>query len=234
MQDISKTTPLQSDSAALIDTVVATFRSGMSEQNRQHAQNSFQFAALAAGGEYSRKDQREEWFDRVIEILGVTGWTVQQRTYEKETASTTTLTVGSVALRVFGAVGRAALGGPIGDALGALAQQAFDGLKTMTDDVEVFLARNKDSLKGLTGIVGCVEVDGSLHMVISALDTKAPDNQFDVLGINVHLESSEYYKGTAWLTFNKDTSADVRDHITRELGDHALKSVLSIKLPKRA
>ena len=232
MQDIAKTATSASDSAALIDTVVTTFRAGMTAQNRQDAQNSFQFASLAAAGEYSRKDQREQWFYRVIEIMGSAGWNVVQRNFEKETSSSTTITVGAVALRLFGAVGRAALGGPIGDALGALAAQAFQGLSVMTKDVDAFLAKNRNSLKGMTGIAGCVEVDGTLYMLISAVDAKAPDNNVDVLGLNVQLKGHEYFKGTAVLTLNSSVHASARDYIASELGDHAVKSVLSIKLPK--
>ncbi|WP_154660661.1 hypothetical protein [Pseudomonas cremoricolorata] len=228
----SATSPTAADTAALIDNVVSTFRAGMSAQNRQDAQNSFQFAALAASVEFDRKQQREQWFDRMVEILRTCGWSVQQRSYEKETASSTSITVGDVALRVFGVVGRAVLGGPIGDALGALAAQAFDGLSVMTKDVEAFLAKKHDSLKGLTGIVGCVESEGVLTMVISAVDAKAPGNDLDVLGINVKLAGSEYYKGSAVLVLNAGLYGQVREHILGQLGEHTVKGVLNITLPK--
>ena len=230
MSDTSKT-PTTEDSAALVDTVVTTYRAGMSPQNRLDAQNTNQFAALAASAEFSRKEQREEWFDRMLEVMRTCGWSVQERAYDKQTASSTSITVGSVALNVFGAVGRAALGGPIGQALGALAERAFSGLETMTKDVEVFLSRKKTTLHGLTGIVGCVESEGSLYMVVSALDAKIPDNDLDVLGINVHIEGNEFYKGTAVLTFNGAVYANVREGILGKLGDHASAGVLAIKLP---
>lgn len=236
MKDVSPpvgTAPsTEQNSAVLVDTVVTTFRAGISPQNRQDAQNSFQFAALAASAEFSRKEQREQWFDRVIEIMRTCGWAVQQRNYDKQSSSSTSVTVGSVALQVFGVVGRAALGGPIGDALGALASQAFEGLSVMSKDVEAFLSKKDDSLKGLTGIVGCVESDGALTMVVSALDAKAPHNQVDVLGINVRLEASEYYKGSAVLLFNSALYEKVREHVLSELGQHTVTGVLSIKLPK--
>lgn len=231
MSDMSKT-PTTDDSAALVDTVVTTFRAGMSAQNRQDAQNSFQFAALAASADFNRKDQREEWFDRMVEVLRTCGWGVKERSYEKQTTSTTSITVGSVALNVFAAVGRAALGGPIGQALGALAEQAFSGLEAMSKDVEVFLSKRKNTLHGLTGLVGCVESEGSLYMVVSAVDVKAPDNDLDVLGINVRIDGKEFYKGTAVLTFNASVYANVREHILGELGAHATHGVLAIKLPQ--
>ncbi|MFS0824862.1 hypothetical protein [Pseudomonas phoenicis] len=230
MSDTSQT-PISEDSAALVDTVVTTYRAGMSTQNRLDAQNSFQFAALAASVEFSRKDEREQWFDRMVEVLRTCGWSVQERSYDKQTASSTSITVGSVALNVFGAVGRAALGGPIGQALGALAERAFSGLEAMTKDVEVFLSKKKNTLHGLTGIVGCVESEGLLHMVVSAVDAKTPDNDLDVLSINVHIEGNEFYKGTAVLTFNSAVYANVREEILNKLGAHATEGVLAIKLP---
>lgn len=224
--------PTAADNAALIDNVVSTFRAGMSAQNRQDAQNSFQFAALAASVEFDRKYQREQWFDRMVEILRTCGWSVQQRSYEKETSSSTSITVGAVALRAFGVVGRAVLGGPIGDALGALAAKALDGLSLMTKDVEAFLGKKHESLKGLTGIVGCVESEGVVTMVISAVDAKLPGNDLDVLGINVKLEGSEYYKGSAVLALNRTLYDQVRGHILEQLGEHTVNGVLNISLPK--
>lgn len=218
---------LSNNSAVLVEDSLMAFGAGMSLQSRNDVKNSFHFASLVASKLYDQEEQGEAWYNQFLKVMQDCGWVIGRRSYERESASTTTVTVGAVALRVLGAAGKIALGGPVGDVLGKLAGAALDRLGVIQEDKQLFVQNKDGKGQGMVGLGACLETaDGEVVMVMCCVDATAPASETDLLGIEWTLSATEHYTGTSVLSFNKLIYARVRDHVADKLGERSISNVM--------
>ncbi len=218
---------LSNDSAVLVEDSLMAFGAGMSLQSRTDVKNAFHFASLVASKLFDQERDSQAWYDQFLKVMQDCGWVTGRRSYVRESSSSTTVTVGAVAARVLGTAGKAALGGAIGEALGSLAQSAMDKLGLIQEEKKVFVRNKKGKGNGMVGLGACMETsEGEVVLAMCCVATAAPEIDTDLLGIEWTLVSSEYYTGTAILSFNKTLYDRVRSHVEEKLGDRSISNVL--------
>lgn len=222
---------LQKDTAVLVEDSLMAFGAGMLARSRTDVKNAFHFASLVASKRFDAEKEGEAWYDLFLKAMQDCGWVTARRNYTREHASATTVSVGSVAIRIIGAAGNAALGGAFGAAFGTLAQSALDQLGAIKDLKNAFVRNRKDKGNGMVGLAACLETaSGEVVLVMGCVAATAPQADTDVLGIEWMISSSDYYTGTAVLSFNKPVYDKVRGHVEQKLGDRSVSNVLEYEL----
>ncbi len=113
------------DAGLLVEGNLLACGAGMSDQHRQDVKNAFHFATLAADKVLDIEKDGKAWYDKFLDAMRDVGFTTPKRSFEMETSTELSVTLGAVAVRVIGAAGSALLGGT---AVGELAKKAFDKL----------------------------------------------------------------------------------------------------------
>lgn len=215
------------NSAAVVEQSLMAFAAGMSRQNRTDVMNSYQFASLVASKLYDSEDQSEQWYKQNLKVMEDLGWLTVRRTYEREYSGEQSLILGAIAFKAMKVVGQAAFGGPIGDAIGKIAESALEGLGKITEAQELFKRKFKDKKGGTVGLAACLEMDdGQLMMVQTAVSTKGMVRDLDTVAFEWKNNAAYHYSGTALLTFNTQHYARVREHVEQRLGDRRFDNVL--------
>lgn len=219
------------DSAFLVENSLMAFGAGMTLQNRTDVKNAFHFASLVAGRRHDPDQESEHWYGQFLRVMQDCGWVTTRRNYEREVSSATNVSVGAVALRLLGAAGTAALGVFAGKAFGLLAKAALEKLGVNPGLKDVFLHTRKGKANGMVGLGACMETaEGEVVLVMGCVAAKAPGSENDLLGIEWSITSSEFYTGTAVLSFNQDLYARVRGTVENKLQDRSASNVLEYQV----
>jgi hypothetical protein len=222
---------LSKDSAFLVENSLMAFGAGMALQNRTDVKNAFHFASLVAGRLHDPEQHSEHWYGQFLKVMQDCGWVTMRRNYAREASSATNVSVGAVALRLLGAAGTAALGVSAGKAFGLLAKAALEKLGASPDLKNVFLHKRKGKANGMVGLGACIETaEGEVLLVMGCVAAKAPESENDLLGIEWTITSSEFYTGTAVLSFNQNLYARVRDTVENKLQDRTASNVLEYQI----
>ena len=222
---------LSKDSAFLVENSLMAFGAGMTLQNRTDVKNAFHFASLVAGRLHDPEQESEHWYSQFLRVMQDCGWVTTRRNYEREASSATHVSVGAVALRLLSAAGTAALGVFAGKAFGLLAKAALEKLGVNPGLKDVFLHKRKGKGNGMVGLGACLETaEGEVVLVMGCVAAKAPASENDLLGIEWTITSSEFYTGTAVLSFNQDLYARVRRTVEDKLQDRSASNVLEYQV----
>ncbi|MBF8670184.1 hypothetical protein IR012_11510 [Pseudomonas putida] len=212
------------DTAILVEGNLMACGAGMSVQNRHDVKNAYHFATLVADKAFDSEKQSREWYDKLLDVMRDVGFTIPRRSFERETSADLTLTVGAVAVRAIGVAGQAMLGGT---KLGDLAKMAFDKLTTIEDDAKIIEHKRKVKARGMVGVASCIETEkNDVVMVVSCIQSSAPQLDDDILGIQWKLDKTDYYAGTAVLTLNTFVYDKVRETVENKLGVRSVENVL--------
>ncbi|WP_295481581.1 hypothetical protein [Pseudomonas sp. REB1044] len=212
------------DAGLLVEGNLLACGAGMSDQHRQDVKNAFHFATLAADKVLDIEKDGKAWYDKFLDAMRDVGFTTPKRSFEMETSTELSVTLGAVAVRVIGAAGSALLGGT---AVGALAKKAFDKLTTVESDTRIVYHKKKSKDRGVVGMAACVETaKGDVVMVMSCVQSTAPNIDDDVLGVQFKLDTSDYYAGQAVLTLNSFVYEKVRATLEEKLGVRSVENVL--------
>lgn len=215
------------NSAAVVEQSLMTFAAGMSLQNRIDVMSSYQFASLVASKLYDSEDQSEQWYKQNLKVMEDLGWLTVRRTYEREHSGEQSLVLGAIAFKAMKVVGQAVFGGPVTEAINKIAESALDGLGKFTEAQELFKRNFKDKMAGTVGLTACLETDdGRLMMVQTAVSTKGMVRDLDTIAFEWKNNAAYHYSGTAFLTFNTQHYARVREHVEKRLGDRRFDNVL--------
>lgn len=207
----------------LIEGNLLACGAGMSPENRQHVKNVFHYATLVADKKFNVEGSGKEWYDLFLNVLRDGGFTCPQRQFQRESSTEASLTAGAVAVRVIGVAGTALLGGTV---LADLAKMAFEKLSVLEEDARLFDHKQKGKAKGMVGMAACVEQEGEVFLVVSCVQSNSPTLEDDLLGIQLKVDSSEYYAGSAVLTLNRSVFNNVRELLEKRLGEVSIKNVL--------
>ncbi|WP_411563868.1 hypothetical protein [Pseudomonas shirazensis] len=220
-----------SNTAILVQDSLLACGAGMSLQSRNDVKNAFHFATLVADKLYDPQVQSKAWYDQFLKVMQDCGFVAARRSFELETASSVTVTVGAVVFRIMAAAGTAVLGGPIGDALGTLAKKAMEKLGSIEGEKRVFITDRKNKQSGMVGLGACMETpDGEVVLVMSCVNAAAPKANTDLLGVEWNITSSEYYAGSAVLSLNRTIYDRVRDHVENKLGVRSVEDILEYEI----
>ena len=85
--------PLTLSSAAVVESSLLAFGTGMTAQNRQDVKNSYLFASLVANKRHDQLTLGEAWFGYFLEAMNDLGWAVAQRTHENASDTGQSLTL---------------------------------------------------------------------------------------------------------------------------------------------
>lgn len=213
-----------SDAAILVEGNLLACGAGMSAQSRHDVKNAYHFATVAADQAFDAVTQSREWFNRFVDVLKEIGFTLPSRSYEQETSAELSVTVGAVAIRTIGAAGSAMLGGT---KLGDLAKSAFNKLTTVEHDAKIIEHKRKNKARGMVGVAACIETaNKDVVLVVTCIQTSAPQLDDDILGIQWKLEKTQYYSGQAVFTLNNFIYGHVREHVEKRLGERSIRNVL--------
>ncbi|MEE1925267.1 hypothetical protein V0R50_17330 [Pseudomonas sp. 148P] len=227
MTDNSNET-LSLSSAAVVESSLLAFGAGMSAQNRQDAKNSYLFASLVANKRHNQLTLSEAWFDYFLEAMSDCGWSVAQRTYEKESSTEQSLTLANVAVKaVQAAAGSLLQGGPLVQALSLLAEHAIAGLGKDEQALTVFKRNLYQQSNVMVGVASCIETkDGEVVMALGAIQRTVRREDVDVLLFDWDSNTSATYRSTAALSFNSQVYARTRDIVEQRLGDRAVSRIM--------
>ena len=219
------------NTAVLVQDSLLACGAGMTQQSRNDVKNAFHFATLVADKLYDPQIQRKAWYDQFLKAMQDCGFVAARRSFELETASSVTVTVGAVVFRVMSAAGAAALGGPVGEAFSKLAQKAIDKLGSIDSEKRIFISDRKNKRSGMVGLGACMETpEGEVVLVMSCVNAAAPESNTDLLGVEWNITSSEYYAGSAVLSFNRMIYDRVREHIETKLGVRSVEDILEYEI----
>lgn len=222
---------LSKDSAVLVEDSLMAFGAGMALQSRTDVKNAFHFASLVAGKLHEPEKESELWYGQFLKVMQDCGWVTAQRNFEREESSAISVSVGSVALRLLGATGTAALGVAAGEAFGSLAKAALEKLGLSPGLKNVLIRKRTGKARGMVGLGACIETgEGEVVLVMSCVAATAPESENDLLGIEWAITSSEVYTGTAVLSFNKTLYDRVRETVEKKLEDRSVSNVLEYDL----
>ena len=220
----TENTPATTDTALLVEGNLLAYGAGMSEQSRRDVKNAYHFATLVADKIIDVEKNGKAWYDKFLDAMRDIGFTTPRRSYERETSSEMSATLGAVAVRIISAAGSALLGGT---AVAAVAKKALDKLTTIETDTRIVAHKKKSKDRGVVGLAACTETTaGDVVMVMSCVYATNPDLDEDVLGVQFKLNSSEYYSGTAVLTLNTFVYDKVRETVENKLGVRSIENVL--------
>lgn len=216
----------ETNSAAVVEQSLMAFAAGMKAQTRSDILHSYQFASRVASKAYPTKEQSEEWYKRALEVMEDLGWLTIRRTYEREYSESQSLTLGSIAFKAMKAVGQAAFGGPVSEALGKLAGDALESLGSITEPQEVLKRNLEERETGSIGLVTCLEnSEGEVLMLLTAVSTDGMEKSKDTLVFEWKNTGAYNYSGAALLSFNTEHYARVREDVATRLGDLTRKNV---------
>ena len=219
---------LSIDSAAVGESSLVAFGAGISLQSRNDAKNAYLFASLASNKLFDPTTQGEAWFNQFLKVMQDCGWVTAHRTYEKETTSGQSIKLSNVVVKAVQAAAAAAVpGAPAVAVLGDLARKAIGGLPKSDQALSLFKRNVNQKAAAVVGVASCIETaDGEVVMAMGAIQRRASTHDVDVLFFDWDSASSETYKGTAALSFNKVIYDRVRARIEQQLGDRALAKIL--------
>lgn len=212
------------DAGLLVEGNLLAYGAGMSEQHRRDVKNAYHFATLAADKTLDIEKDGKAWYDQFLDAMRDLGFTTPKRSFEKERSTDLSITVGAVAVQVIGAAGSALIGGTV---LGDLAKKAFDKLTSVQNDTRIVHHKQKSKARGVIGMAACMETEkGDVVMVMSCVQSTAPNLDDDVLGVQLKLDRTDYYAGQAVLTLNSFVYDKVRDTVEERLGVRSVENVL--------
>ncbi|WP_409277280.1 hypothetical protein [Pseudomonas defluvii] len=223
---------LSIDSAAVVENSLVAFGAGMSLQSRNDAKNAYLFASLATNKLYDPTTQGEAWFNQFLKVMQDCGWVTAHRTYEKEASSNQSLKLSNVVVKAVQAAAATALPGTAATAvLGDLARKAIGGLPKSDQALALFKRNVDPKSSAVVGVASCIETaDGEVVMALGAVQRRSSTHDVDVLFFDWDSASSETYKGTAALSFNKMIYDRLRARIEQQLGDRALSKILDYEI----
>jgi len=224
--------PLSLGSAAVVESSLMAFGTGMSAQNRQDAKNAVLFATLAANRQFDQLIQSEEWFALFLSVMRTCGWTAVYRTHEKESSNGQALTVANVVVE---AVQKAATGlikgNPLGQVLGSLAERAIAGVGKDEQALTLFKRNLKQRSNVVVGLASCIETaQGEVVMALGAIQRSVRSEDLDVLVFDWRSATSITYTGSAALSFNTQLYDGLRAAVEKKLGDKALSQVIDYEI----
>jgi len=224
--------PLSLSSAAVVESSLLAFGAGMSAQSRQDAKNSYLFATLVANKRHNQLTLSEAWFDYFLEAMSDCGWSVAQRTYDKESNSGHSLKLGNIVVKaVQVAAGSLLHGGPIVQALGQLAESAIAGLGANEQALTLFEHSLHRKSNVMVGVASCIETrDGEVVMALGAIQRNVRREDLDTLLFDWDSDTSATYRSTAALSFNSQVYARTRDLIQERLGDRAVSRIMDYEI----
>lgn len=218
---------LSTNTAAVIEQSLMAFGAGMTEQSRRDVKNAYQFASLVASKLYDEEGQGEAWFKQFLKVMQDCGWVTARHSYEREHASSQTLTIGAIAAKALGAAGTAVLGGPIGVALNKLTANAMSKLMQVDEAQKVFDRNVKSKKTANIGLASCIETSsGEVVLAMSCVHSDDSAHDLDVVVLEWKSSAAQFYKGAAVLSFNKSLYEQVRATIEKKLGDRTIANVL--------
>ncbi|MHA6197554.1 hypothetical protein ACX3YG_24675 [Pseudomonas wadenswilerensis] len=224
--------PLTLSSAAVVESSLLAFGAGMSAQNRQDAKNSYLFASLVANKRHNQLTLSEAWFDYFLEAMSDCGWTIAQRTYQKESNTGQSLTLANVAVKAVQiAAGSLLQGGPLVQALSLLAENAIAGLGKDDQALTVFKRNLYQQSNVMVGVASCIETrDGEVVMALGAIQRTVRREDVDVLLFDWDSNTSATYRSTAALSLNSQVYARTRDIVEQRLGDRAVSRIMDYEI----
>ncbi|MHC6227623.1 hypothetical protein ACYU03_23140 [Pseudomonas sp. X10] len=218
---------LSNNTAAVVEQSLMAFGAGMSAKSRTDVKNSYQFASLVASKKHDQEGESEAWFQEFLKVMQDCGWVMARRSYEREHASSQSLTLGAIAFKAINGVGTVFLGGPVGTALNKLAGDALNKLGLVNEAQEVFKRNVKSKSNATVGLASCIETrEGEVVLGMSAIHSGVGQKDLDVVVFEWKSTATSYYTGTAALSFNKSLYERVRATIEDKLGERSISNVL--------
>ncbi|ATE79886.1 MULTISPECIES: hypothetical protein [Pseudomonas] len=205
---------------------------GMTRRNKKVALNTYRFAEIMASNRYPGKNQMEERFQFLLQVLTSLKWTkiVQvSKEYEKKTQS---LTMENVVVDIVGGIVKGAVGG-IG--IPSLVSDTLGSLKQDEKALNLF-NRSVEKDKGRRfGMASCVQDnEGYVNMAVAAVNySKEPGNDGGVLFFEWKSSEVNIYQDTAHMVIHEgDYPAKREEEVNTyldKLDERAFQAILAGK-----
>lgn len=212
------------NTAAVVEQSLMAFGAGMSVQNRVDAKTAFHYASIRANEKFNQEGESEAWFNEFLRNMGNCGWGTLRRSYERESASGQSLTLGALAFKVINTVGTALYSGPIGEAMSKLVGDALEKLGVVTEPQRLFKHNVMEKNSATVGLASCIETsDGEVIMIMTAMTANAAQRDLDTVAFEWSSSASEQYAGMAVLTFT--SGLYLRDKVEERIREHLLAAL---------
>ncbi|EJM64256.1 hypothetical protein PMI30_03795 [Pseudomonas sp. GM50] len=211
---------------------IVSLLEGMTRRNKKVTLNTYRFAEIMATNRYPEKNQMEERFQFLVQVLTSLKWTkiVQvSKEYEKKTQS---LTMANVVVDIVGSIVKGVAGGVgipslVSDTLGSLNKDE-KALTLFNRSVE----KDKGRRFGIAS--GVQDKEGYVNMAVAAVNySSEPGKDGGVLFFEWKSSEIKVYQDTAYMVIHEEDYPAKREEMVNayldELDERAFQAILAGK-----
>ncbi len=224
--------PLTLSSAAVVESSLLAFGTGMTAQNRQDVKNSYLFASLVANKRHDQLTLGEAWFGYFLEAMNDLGWAVAQRTHENASDTGQSLTLSNVVVKAVEVAASNLIGGAsVVQSLGLFAEKSIQSLSKNEQALTLFKRSLHQRSNVMVGVASCIETkDGEVVMALGAIQRRIRKEDLGTPLFDWNSNTSSTFRSTAALSFNTQIYAKARGLVEQRLGERAVSRIMDYEI----